>query len=248
VTAAPERDTSGVPTPENPADVPFGTRSVSSVVDVWPSVLFLTVRPENEPKGQTFIEQARRAQIVAAAVEVIAEVGYAKASLAAIAGRAAISKGVISYHFSGKDELMVTIVETIYGEAAKHILARMEGLGSATELVRTHVTAAAEYMRDRRAQLAALGQIFANLRASDGSPRYGMHTSEELFAGLERMYQGGQRSGEFRAFDTRVMAVTHQAGVDDTFGYWMAHPELDLDAYASSLADLYVNAVRKERP
>ena len=206
------------------------------------------MRPENEPKGQTFIEKARRAQIVAAAVEVIAEVGYAKASLSAIAVRAGISKGVISYHFSGKDELMVTIVETIYGEAAEHIVARMEeGLGSATELVRTHVTAAAEYMRERRSHVAALGQIFANLRAADGSPRYGMHTSEELFAGLERMYQAGQASGEFREFDTRVMAVTHQAGVDDMFGYWMAHPELDLDAYARSLADLFVNAVRKER-
>ena len=114
------------------------------------------MRPENEPSGQTFIEKARRAQIVAAAVDVIAEVGYAKASLAAIAVRAGISKGVISYHFSGKDELMVTIVETIYGEAAEHIVARMEGLGSATELVRTHVTAAAEYMRERRSHVAAL--------------------------------------------------------------------------------------------
>jgi hypothetical protein len=42
------------------------------------------------------------------------------------------------------------------------------------------------------------------------------------------------------------MAVTHQAGVDDMFGYWMAHPGLDVDAYASSLADLFVAAVRKE--
>ena len=207
---------------------------------------FLTVRPENEPKGQTFIEKARRAQIVAAAVDVIAEVGYVKASLAAIAVRAGISKGVISYHFSGKDELMVTIVETIYGEAAAHIVGRMEGLESPTELVRTHVTAAAEYMRERRSHVAALGQIFANLRAADGSPRYGMHTSEELFAALERMYQAGQRAGEFREFDTRVMAVTHQAGLDDMFGYWMAHPDLDLDGYARSLADLYVAAVRKE--
>jgi len=208
------------------------------------------VRPENEPIGQkrrSFIEEARRAQIVAAAIEVIAEVGYAKASLAAIAVRAGISKGVISYHFSGKDELMVVIVETIYGEAAAHILRRMGGLRTATELVRTHVLAAAEHMREHRTQLAALGEIFSNLRAEDGAPRFGMHTSEELFAGLERMYQAGQRSGEFRAFDTRVMAVTHQAGVDDMFGYWMAHPELDLDAYARELADLFVAAVTGHR-
>jgi AcrR family transcriptional regulator len=204
------------------------------------------MRPENEAIGQkarSFIEEARRAQIVAAAIEVIAEVGYAKASLAAIAVRAGISKGVISYHFSGKDELMVVIVETIYQEAAAHVLRRMEGVATATELVRTHVLAAAEHMREHRTQLAALGQIFANLRAEDGSPRFGMHTSEELFSALERMYQAGQRAGEFRAFDTRVMAVTHQAGLDNMFGYWMAHPDLDLDAYARELAGLFVAAV-----
>jgi hypothetical protein len=39
------------------------------------------------------------------------------------------------------------------------------------------------------------------------------------------------------------MAVTHQAGIDAMFGYWMAHPELDLDRYARNLADLFVAAV-----
>src|ERR1700755_870846 len=105
------------------------------------------MRPENEPdgqKGRSFIEEARRAQIVAAAVEVIAEVGYAKASLAAIAVRAGISEGVISYPVSGKDELMVVIVETIYGQAAAHIVARMQGMDTAADLVRAYVRAAAE--------------------------------------------------------------------------------------------------------
>jgi TetR/AcrR family transcriptional regulator, fatty acid metabolism regulator protein len=204
------------------------------------------VRPENEPtsqKSRSFIEEARRAQIVAAAIEVIAELGYAKASLAAIAVRAGISKGVISYHFSGKDELMVVIVETIYGQAAAHIVERMKAVETATDLVRTHVLAAAEYMREHRSSLAALGQVFSNLRAADGSPRFGMHTSDVLFEALEQIYRRGQDAGEFRPFDLRVMAVTHQAGVDDMFGYWMAHPELDLDHYARELADLFVAAV-----
>src|SRR5690242_6801252 len=132
---------------------------------------------------------------------------------------------------------MVTIVETIYGEAAEHIVARMEGLGSATELVRAHVTAAAEYIRERRSHVAALGQIFANLRAADGSPRYGMHTSEELFAGLERMYRAGQASGEFREFDTghpkpaelpgQPAGVAHGAGrAAPRRGHLQPHPAL----------------------
>jgi AcrR family transcriptional regulator len=56
-------------------------------------------------RNQTFIEAARRAQIVTAAIETIAGLGYGQASLARIAERAGTSKGVISYHFPGKDDL-----------------------------------------------------------------------------------------------------------------------------------------------
>jgi TetR/AcrR family transcriptional regulator, fatty acid metabolism regulator protein len=73
-----------------------------------------------------------------------------------------------------------------------------------------------------------------------------MHTSELLFSGLEDIYLGGQASGEFRQFDARVMAVTHQAAVEAMIAYWSLHPEVDLDAYARSLSGLLVHAVSSE--
>ena len=48
-----------------------------------------------------------------AAIDTIAEVGYANASLARIAVRLGISKGVISYHFAGKDDLIAEIVSQV---------------------------------------------------------------------------------------------------------------------------------------
>ncbi|MGA9830159.1 MAG: TetR family transcriptional regulator, partial [Trebonia sp.] len=57
------------------------------------------MRSETNPGGQrkarTFIETARRAQIMAAAIDTIAELGFGQASLARIAERAGTSKGVI---------------------------------------------------------------------------------------------------------------------------------------------------------
>jgi TetR/AcrR family fatty acid metabolism transcriptional regulator len=207
------------------------------------------VRTENEPVGQrSFIEQARRAQIVASAIEVIAEVGYAGASLAAIARHAGISKGVISYHFAGKDELMETLVVDVYSDVAAAVVARMEAAATATEKIRTHVVSVAAYMREHRSALAALGQVFNNLREPDGKPRYGMHTSEELFQVLEQLYLMGIAAGEFRELDTRVMAVTHNSAIDAMFGYWAVHPEIDVDAYAHSLADLLVHAAARTTP
>ncbi|NRQ33431.1 TetR family transcriptional regulator [Nonomuraea sp. NN258] len=205
------------------------------------------MRSENEPsgqKGRSFIEEARRAQIIAAAIEVIADVGFAQASLARIAKHAGISKGVISYHFAGKDELMEEIVDHTYTGIYEYVLAEMRGLTTPTELLRTQILGVAEHMRGHRDQLKALGEIFMNLRDAEGRPRYGVKANEEGYQALERIYEFGQRTGEFRAFDQRVMAVTHSAAVDAMFAYWVANPDHDLDAHAGELAELMERAVR----
>ncbi|MEV6033296.1 TetR/AcrR family transcriptional regulator [Nonomuraea sp. NPDC052116] len=206
------------------------------------------MRSEIEPDGRkrrSFIEEARRAQIVASAVEVIADVGFAQASLARIAKHAGISKGVISYHFAGKDELMEEVVTRAYTEAADHVVAAMEGVEGAGALLRTYFVANAAHMRKHRSKILALGEIFNNLRGADGKPRYGVHTSEEIYRAIEMIFQLGQRTGEFRDFDLRVMSVSVSAAMDSMFGYWAAYPDHDLDAHARELADLFERACRK---
>ncbi|MFD1542639.1 TetR/AcrR family transcriptional regulator [Nonomuraea guangzhouensis] len=207
------------------------------------------MRSEIESSGQkarSFIEEARRAQIVASAIEVIAESGFAAASLAQIAKHAGISKGVISYHFAGKDELMEEVVNQVYTAIGEHVLAEMEGAESATDLLRTYILSVTAHMRAHRTQLRALGEIFYNLRTADGQPHYGIKANEETYAALERIYLAGQASGEFRQFDVRVMAVTMSSAVDNMFGYWVTYPDHDLDAHARELADLFERAVKNE--
>ncbi|HYZ02578.1 MAG TPA: TetR/AcrR family transcriptional regulator, partial [Candidatus Binatia bacterium] len=75
------------------------------------------MRSKNSPDGQSFLEAARRAQIVACAIETLAVEGYANASLARIAERAGVSKSVIVYHFGGKDEVLESVVQEVF-EAA----------------------------------------------------------------------------------------------------------------------------------
>lgn len=209
------------------------------------------MRPEIEPDGQktrSFIEQARRAQIIASTIEVLAEVGFGKASLALIAQRAGISKGVISYHFAGKDELMEKVVEAVFTEIVELVGPQLEALTSGTELLRTQIRSVTAYMREHRPQLLAIGEVVRNLRRPGGEPRYGLADSDWLYEALEYIYRTGQASGEFRPFDTRVMAVTHQAAVDTMFAYWEAHPEHDLDAHAEALVEIFLRATRSDSP
>ncbi|MEV8378940.1 TetR/AcrR family transcriptional regulator [Kribbella sp. NPDC056861] len=56
----------------------------------------------------TLTEQARRAQLIAITVELVAEVGYAGTSLAKIADRADVTKAAVLYYYPSKNALVET--------------------------------------------------------------------------------------------------------------------------------------------
>ncbi len=73
----------------------------------------------------TFITSARRAQIVAAAIDTIAELGYGQASLARIAERAGTSKGVLTYHFAGKQDLIRAVIAEVLRRGGEYMRPRI---------------------------------------------------------------------------------------------------------------------------
>lgn len=56
-----------------------------------------------------------------ATIDAIAEVGYAGASFARTTERLGISRGLISYHFAGKDDLMKQVVREAAEQAIAYI-------------------------------------------------------------------------------------------------------------------------------
>lgn len=204
------------------------------------------MRSKNESDGQkrSFIEKARRAQIIDAAVRTIAEVGYPNASLARIARTAEVSKGVISYHFDGKDELMDQVVIGVYTQIGEEVAPRVLAEQSMEGALRTHVHGVAEYALAHRERMTALSQIFRHFRNAQGAPRFDGSQPEAIYESMEELYRYGQRSGEFRDFDVRVMAVSQQATIDAMFEYWRTHPGHDLLAHADELGEFLVRAIR----
>src|SRR5271154_5745649 len=104
----------------------------------------------NQPKV-SFIEQARRAQIIDCAIDAIAELGFAQASLAQIAKRAGVSTGVILYYFAGKDHLIRAVAAHVFatGEAFMTPLVSREttAAGALAAFIHASVTFIAEYPR-----------------------------------------------------------------------------------------------------
>lgn len=63
--------------------------------------------------------EARRAQIVAAMLRVVAERGYERATVKDIADAAGLSPGLLHYHFASKQEILVALAETLAETAQK---------------------------------------------------------------------------------------------------------------------------------
>lgn len=197
----------------------------------------------NEP---TFIEAARKAQIIESALHVIGELGFANASLAAIARHAGISKGVIGYYFATKDDLIRAATDHFYGSGHVAMMAELAKATSPVELLNKYVHSNLEFISNNRLGARAIGEIVANFRGPDGTLFYKIQDTEPLIAGTEAMFVWGQQTGDFRAFDTRVMAVTLRAAID-SFGMQLAaNPDLDTAAYGDELADLFLRAARSD--
>jgi len=207
----------------------------------------LAVQSEITPAGQldrSFIENARRAQIIECAIDAIAELGYAKASLAEIAKRAGVSKGVISYHFAGKRELIQQVVATVRATAVAEMLPRVLAEQSASRMLRAYIDSNLEFLAAHHNQILTLMSIAVSA-SSDDEPVDLAPSFELAVAELENLLRYGQERGEFREFSTRVMAVALRNAIDGLAPMLSADPNLDLKTYANELATLFDLATRK---
>ena len=207
------------------------------------------MRSKNKPTGQetpSFIEAARRAQIVAKAIETIAELGFAQASLAQIAQRSEVSKGVILYYFTSKEELLRQVVAEIFSQATQTISPQIAAQPSARLRLQVYVRSAIEYIGAHRAQMKALTDILSNHRGGYAQPFFGQANQEAILVDLETLLRAGQAQGDFRAFDPKVMAVTIRRAIDVVPSLLVANPNLDAHAYADELATLFDRATCKD--
>src|SRR5581483_272034 len=196
-----------------------------------------------EEPERTFIETARRAQIAGAAIDTVAEVGYAGASFARIAERLGISRGLISYHFAGKDDLIRQVVHEAAEQAIAYIRPRVLAESAGPAMLRAYIAANLAFMRDHRNNVIAMIEI---ARSAEGRRIFHRDTAVVNAVGaLENLLSGFQAAGQFRpGFDPHVMAIAIRAAIEAASPLLALDPEFDIDNYASEIATVFDLATR----
>ncbi len=168
-------------------------------------------------QADTFIREKRRAQLIDATIAVIAEDGVTRATFVAIAARAGVSRGVINYHFADRPALLDAVVTHVYALGREMVEAPVEASTTAAGAISAMIVGSVEFYAAHIREMSALSSIFRSGDA-DASTRDARaeHTTE--LAKLTAILRRGQQTGEFRAFDTGVMATAVRATLDAAIG------------------------------
>ncbi|MDR2998722.1 MAG: TetR family transcriptional regulator [Microbacterium sp.] len=149
---------------------------------------------------------ARRAQILDAAIRVIAREGAHGLSFAKVKDEAGISSTrLVSYHFGTRDALLVEALHHVLGQAAAFMGPRI----AAESTIRGKIAA---YVRSNFAFLARdvdyARAVVALANAVAAGP------DSNTLALLEDGFRAGQATGELRDFDVTVMAIGLRGAMD----------------------------------
>jgi len=168
---------------------------------------------------QSFITEARREQIIKAAIEVLKEIGYVNTSLAKIARKANISTGLISYHFSGKEDLMNNTLIYLIEQEWLFVNKRVAQKSTWTEKLIAFIEANLAYQVLNLANSIALIEIVFNARTSDQIPYYLLEDDEEDLKAslLKEILFKGQETNEFGGdFNPEVVSTIIQGAISET--------------------------------
>ncbi len=179
--------------------------------------------------------QARQAQLVDCAVQALCEVGFAGTSIGEVARRAGVSKGVVTYHFPAKEDLLRQVVASLYERAGARIAERVDRADTALGVLLGYIEANLAFVAEHAAHVRAVLEVAANLQRPDGRPALGAADADPVTTHLQSLIEAGQAAGELADLDAGVLATVIRAAIDTAAARGAADPDFDFSRFTREL-------------
>lgn len=159
------------------------------------------------PSSPESLRELRRGQIIAVARKIVAEDGLESLTIGALESRLSFSRGVITYHFANKEDIVHAVLDSAIAEIDAATLAEMKGAQSLEDkvraMIRANVRGFVEHAEAARILLSYWGRIGADRRIRK--------TNATLYAGYRkgaaRLLEAGRAQGLWQDIDVDAMAA-----------------------------------------
>lgn len=196
---------------------------------------------------QYLIADARKEQIINAAIDVLKASGYINTSLSKIAKQAGVSTGLLSYHFSGKDDLMVSTLAFLVQKEKMFIHQKVEEKQTYMDKLITFIEASLAYQVIHHGHTKALLEIVFNARTEDNTPYYLVETDveNELHVLLKDILYKGQELEEFDQFDVDVIGTIIRGAIAGSLNLPQYEIDSNLEAYSEKMIENILKMVKR---
>jgi AcrR family transcriptional regulator len=177
-------------------------------------------------------QAARRQQLVAATIELIADRGIEALTLAAIADRVGVSHRLVAYYYADLESL---VQEAHEAAVERYYWARLQVLGQVADpqqrllqLIRSGLPG----QQDRQ-----LSQVLNELSANASRSREHARLMSQLFDREVSLYlsvlQEGQSAGAFRLSQPALTLARNLVALEDAYGFHLLAKVSSIDASAA---------------
>lgn len=209
-----------------------------------------TVRAKRERR-----KDARPGELLAAALELFVEKGFAATRAEEVAKRAGVSKGTLFLYFSSKEELFKAVVRENISGRFDEWNAEMDSFeGSSAELLRYSIHA----WWERIGSTKASGITKLMMSEAGNFPELAAFYQHEVIQPgndlLRRVLQRGVDRGEFRPIDLQYGVYTMLAPMlflatwQHSLGTCAGTTEIDPEKYIQVQVDTLLHGITQEQP
>ena len=189
-----------------------------------------------------------RQAIIAAALHVFSQRGYAATRLDDIGQEAGVTRGAVYWHFKTKAELYTVILSEAYAQLDAILTTAWQNAPTFTEGVRRVILSYFQHAQENSTFRAALEMSLFKTELTEELVE-GLHQKQmgirESIAGLRQLIISGQEAGEFRrTFNPEWVALSCLSLLHGTVELWLVDTSaFSLSDAAPDLAALFLQSI-----
>jgi len=188
-------------------------------------------------------EEERKKQIMKAAFDAVSQLGYDNVTLQDIANHAGVSKGVVHYYFTSKQNLLLELLESTTNKIYSYEIKEIAKYETALEKLQAYINAVFVSPQENKKFYSVYVDFLAQANGNEAYKSINLKFYENCWGIGQEIIELGQHEGVFSEdMDAIANAKMMRAMIDGSLLQWLT---CDLEEQHKFYKEICLNSILK---